>query len=103
MLANGLRLRLTKTQYIWLGRRQQFAKLNLTAIASNFPNNYYCKFSVTVSDLGLRATLEEGLRPTFAPKSLHPLAGRICGYMLDLHHWLHLRQRVMFGIAGLVW
>src|SRR6218665_42949 len=69
MLANGLRLRLTKTQYIWLGRRQQFAKLNLTATASNFSNNYYCKFSVTVSDLGLRATLDQEL--TFAPQSLH--------------------------------
>src|SRR6218665_1130989 len=71
MLANGLRLGLTKTQYIWLGRRQQFAMLNLTAIASNFFNNYYFKFSVTVSDIGLRATLDQGL--TFAPQSLHPL------------------------------
>src|SRR6218665_2402748 len=71
MSANGLRLGLTKTQYMWLGRRQQFAKLNLTAIASNFLNNYYFKFSVTVSDLGLRATLDQQL--TFAPQSLHPL------------------------------
>src|SRR6218665_30117 len=57
MSANGLRLRLTKTKYIWLGRRQQLSKLDLTAIASNFPNNYYFKFSVTVNDLGLRAHL----------------------------------------------
>src|SRR6218665_2565648 len=71
MSANGLRLRLTKTKYIWLGRRQQLAKLHLTAIASNFPNNYYFKFSVTVNDLGLRATLDQEL--TFAPQSLHPL------------------------------
>src|SRR6218665_2175437 len=73
MSANGLRLGLTKTQYIhvWLGRRQQFAKFNLTAIASNFPNKYHFKFSVTVSDLGLRATLDQEL--TFAPQSLHPL------------------------------
>jgi len=71
MSANGQRLGLTKTQYIWLVRRQQFAKLNLTAIASNVPNNYYFKFSVTVSDPGLRATLDQEL--TFAPQSLHPL------------------------------
>ena len=71
MSANGLRLGLTKTQYIWLGRRQQFEKLNLTAIASNFLNNFYFQFSVTVSDLGLRATLDQEL--TFAPQSLHPL------------------------------
>src|SRR6218665_3068260 len=36
MSANGLRLGLTKTQYIWLGRRQQFVKLNLTAIPLSF-------------------------------------------------------------------
>src|SRR6218665_1121068 len=70
MSANGLRLRLTKTQYIWLGRCQQL-EAYLTAIASNFPNNYYFKFSVTVYDLGLGATLDQEL--TFAPQSVHPL------------------------------
>src|SRR6218665_2240643 len=71
MSANGLRLWLTKTQYIWLGRRWELAKLDLTAIASNFHNNYYFKFSVTVRDLGLGATLDQEL--TFAPQSLHLL------------------------------
>ena len=74
MSANGLRLRLTKTQYIWLGRRQQLAKLDLTAIACNFHNNYYFKFSVTVHDLGIQglgAPLDQEL--TFALQSLHPL------------------------------
>src|SRR6218665_850543 len=71
MSANGLRLGLTKTQYIWLGRRQHFAKLNPTAIASNFLDNYYFEFSVTVSELGIRATLDQEL--TIAPQSIHPL------------------------------
>src|SRR6218665_2547272 len=84
MSANGLRLRLTKTQYIWLGRRQQLAKLDLTAIASNFPNNYYFKFSVTVHNLWLGATLDQEL--TFAPQSLHLLPmPRQLHLMLPLH------------------
>src|SRR6218665_2587198 len=53
MSANRLRLRLTNTQNIWLGTRQQRARLDLIAIASNFPNNYYLVFAVTVRDLGL--------------------------------------------------
>src|SRR6218665_3033507 len=27
----------------------------------------------------------------------------ISAYMLDVHHWLPLRQRIEFGIAVLVW
>src|SRR6218665_847956 len=51
---------------IMMMRRQQLAKLDLTVIASNFPNNYYFKFSVTVHNLGLGATLDQ--ERTFAPQ-----------------------------------
>src|SRR6218665_633673 len=51
---------LTDTQYIWLGTRQQLAKLDLAAMALRFP---HIAFSLTVRDLGL--TLDQQL--TFAP------------------------------------
>src|SRR6218665_3539560 len=46
--------------YIWLGTRQQLAKLDLAAMAVRFP---HIAFSLTVRDLGL--TLDQQL--TFAP------------------------------------
>src|SRR6218665_186830 len=55
-----LRLNPSKTQYIWLGTRQQLAKLDLAAMALRFP---HIAFSLTVRYLGL--TLDQQL--TFAP------------------------------------
>ena len=49
------------TQYIWLGTRQQLAKLDLAAMAVRFPHNI--AFSLTVRDLEL--TLDQQF--TFAP------------------------------------
>src|SRR6218665_2622422 len=60
MSSNRLRLNPSKTQYIWLGTRQQLAKLDLAAMAVSFP---HIAFSLTVRDLGL--TLDQQL--TFAP------------------------------------
>src|SRR6218665_1536517 len=60
MSSNPLRLNPSKTQYIWLGARQQLAKLDLVAMALRFP---HIAFSLTVRDLGL--TLDQQL--TFAP------------------------------------
>src|SRR6218665_607417 len=74
MSVNGLGLRLTNTQYIWLDRRHQLAKLNLIAIiASNFPNNYYFKFSVTVHDL-LLGSSQTGSRAYICSSVLTPTA-----------------------------
>jgi len=46
MSSNRLRLNQSKAQYIWLGTRQQLAKLDLAAMAVSFPHNYslltYC-------------------------------------------------------------
>src|SRR6218665_4027998 len=60
MSSNRLRLNPSKTQYIWLGTRQQLAKLDLAVMAVRFP---HIAFSLTVRDLGL--TLDQQL--TFAP------------------------------------
>src|SRR6218665_2986930 len=60
MSSNRLPLNPSKTQYIWLGTRQQLAKLDLAAMAVRFP---HIAFSLTVRDLGL--TLNQQL--TFAP------------------------------------
>src|SRR6218665_3769127 len=60
MSTNRLRLNPSKTQFIWFGTRQQLAKLDLSAIAADFPHFI---FSPVVRDLGL--TLDQEL--TFAP------------------------------------
>src|SRR6218665_2931582 len=60
MSSNRLRLNPSKTQYIWLGTRQQLAKLDLAAIALRFPD---IAFSLTVRDLGLAL----GQQLTIAP------------------------------------
>src|SRR6218665_489288 len=60
IVTNRLRLNPSKTQYIWLGTRQQLAKLDLAAMALRFPR---IAFSLTVRDL--RLTLDQQL--TFAP------------------------------------
>src|SRR6218665_269385 len=70
MSSNRLRLNPSKTQYIWLGTRQQFAKLDLAGIAVSFP---HIAFSLIVRDLGL--TLDQQL--TFAPH-----INRLCYYQL---------------------
>src|SRR6218665_1335820 len=58
MSSNRLRLNPSKTQYIWLGTRQQLTKLDLAAMAVSFP---HIAFSLTVRDFGLTQQL------TFAP------------------------------------
>src|SRR5678815_3563226 len=56
MSSNRLRLNPNKTQYIWLGTRQQLAKINLEALALEFP---WITFSSSVLDLGV--TLDQEL------------------------------------------
>src|SRR6218665_2098010 len=58
MSSNRLRLNPSKTQYIWLGTRQQLAKLDLAAMAVRFP---HIAFSLTIRDLGL--TLDQQRLP----------------------------------------
>ena len=50
MSSNRLRLNSLKTKFIWLGTRQQLAKLDMVALATNFPNFI---FSSVVRDLGV--------------------------------------------------
>src|SRR6218665_190561 len=69
MSSNRLRLNPHKTQFIWLGTRQQLAKLDLAALTSAFP---HFTFSSTVLDLGV--TLDQEL--TLAPH-IHSLC-RAC-------------------------
>src|ERR1043165_8729640 len=56
MSSNRLRLNSSKTQFIWLGTRQQLAKLDMAAIATAFP---HFVFSSEVRDLGV--TLDQEL------------------------------------------
>ena len=56
MSSNRLRLNPNKTQYIWFGTRQQLAKINLEALALEFP---WITFSSSVRDLGV--TLDQEL------------------------------------------
>src|SRR5688572_32807931 len=51
MSSNRLRLNSSKTQFIWLGTRQQLAKLDMAALATAFPHFI---FSSVVRDLGVR-------------------------------------------------
>ena len=73
MSSNRLRLNSLKTQFIWLGTRQQLAKLDMAALATAFP---HFVFSSVVRDLGV--TLDQEL--TFAPH-IHSLS-RACYYQL---------------------
>ena len=73
MSSNRLRLNPSKTQFIWLGTRQQLAKIDLAALATEFPQ---FAFSTTVRDLGV--TLDQEL--TFA-RHIHQLC-RDCYYQL---------------------
>jgi ribonuclease P/MRP protein subunit RPP40 len=50
MSSNRLRLNPTKTQYIWFGTRQQLAKIDMKALALEFP---LVTFSPFVRDLGI--------------------------------------------------
>src|SRR6218665_829223 len=61
MSSNRLRLNAQKTKLIWLGNRQQLAKLNLDALSAEFPT---MSFSQVVRDLGvLLAHLQSSHRP----------------------------------------
>ena len=50
MSSNRLRLNSAKTKFMWLGTRQQLAKLNLEDLAIKFPTY---NFSATARDLGI--------------------------------------------------
>src|SRR6218665_492172 len=73
MSSNRLRLNPHKTQFIWLGTRQQLAKLDMVALTSAFP---HFTFSSTIRDLGV--TLDQEL--TLAPH-IYSLC-RACYYQL---------------------
>ena len=73
MASNRLRLNSAKTKFMWLGTRQQLAKLNLLFLSAKFPG---FTFSASVRDLGI--LLDQEL--TFAPH-LHRLT-RDCLYQL---------------------
>src|ERR1700733_5175586 len=73
MSSNRLRLNSSKTQLIWLGTRQQLARLDMTALATAFP---LFTFSSVVRDLGV--TLDCEL--TFIPHL--NLLSRNCFYQL---------------------
>ena len=73
MSSNRLRLNSAKTQFIWLGTRQQLARLDMVALAAAFP---LFTFSSVVRDLGV--TLDREL--SFAPHI--NLLSRDCFYQL---------------------
>src|SRR6218665_2140304 len=50
MSSNRLRLNAQKNKFIWMGNRQQLAKLNLDALSAEFPT---MSFSQAVRDLGV--------------------------------------------------
>src|SRR3984885_8445094 len=56
MSSNRLRLNPSKTQYIWLGTRQQLAKIDMESLETEFP---WVTFSLYVRDLGV--TLDQEL------------------------------------------
>jgi len=64
MSSNWLRLNTQTTKFIWLGARQQLAKLNLNTLSAEFRT---MSFSPVVCDLGgplrLRADLQSSNRP----------------------------------------
>jgi len=53
--SNRLRLTSTKTQFIWLGTRQQLARLDMAALSAAFP---LLIFSSAVCDLGVTLDCE---------------------------------------------
>src|SRR6218665_3747635 len=71
--SNRLRLNSAKTQFIWLGTRQQLARLDMAALSDAFP---LLTFSSAVRDLGV--TLDCQL--TFATHINH--LSRDCFYQL---------------------
>src|SRR6218665_1946344 len=73
MSSNRLRLNSFKTKFSWIGTRQQLAKLDMVALAADFPHFI---FSSVVRGLGV--TLDQEL--TFAPH-LNSLS-RSCYYQL---------------------
>src|SRR6218665_278679 len=76
MSSNCLRLNPHKTQFIWLGTRQQLAKLDMVALTSAFP---HFTFSSTVRDLGV--TLDQEL--TLAPH-IHSLTTVVLFILVSL-------------------
>src|SRR6218665_1762361 len=87
MSSNRLRLNPHKTQFIWLGTRQQLAKLDMVALTSAFP---HFTFFSRVRDLGV--TLDQEL--TLAPH-IHSLC-RACYYQL---HQLRTVSRSLTSTA----
>src|SRR6218665_1035129 len=76
MSPNRLRLNSAKTQFIWLGTRQQLSRLDMAALSDAFP---LLTFSSAVRDLGV--TLDCQL--TFATHATHiNLLSRDCFYQL---------------------
>src|SRR6218665_1875304 len=73
MSSNRLRLNSAKTQFIWLGNRQQLARLDMAALSAAFP---LLTFSSAVRDLGV--TLDSEL--TFSTQI--NLLSRDCLYQL---------------------
>src|SRR6218665_2348345 len=67
MSSNRLRLNSLKTKFIWLGSRQQLAKLDMVAFAADFP---YFIFSSVICDLGV--TLDQELTFCSSPKLTQP-------------------------------
>src|SRR6218665_2185191 len=55
MSSNRLRLNSAKTQFIWLGTRQQLARLDMAALSAAFP---LLTFSSAVRDLGVTLDCE---------------------------------------------
>src|SRR6218665_726596 len=81
MSTNHLRLNPSKTQFISFGTRQQLAKLDLSAVAADFPHFI---FSPVVHDLGV--TLDQEL--TFAPH-IHRLCRDSYYQLCQLHTVIH--------------
>src|SRR6218665_11586 len=64
MSSNRLRLNSAKTQFIWLGTRQQLARLDKAALSAAFP---LLTYSSAVRDLSV--TLDCALFPWWVPRS----------------------------------
>src|SRR6218665_511152 len=90
MSSNRLRLNSLKTQYIWLGTRQQLAKLDLVSLTHEFPTFV---FSTSVRDLGV--ILDQELSFTENISSL----SRSCFYQL---HQLRVVSRSLL-LLSLPW
>src|SRR6218665_1133533 len=87
MSSNRLRLNPSKTQYIWLGTRQQLAKLDLAAMALRFPHYSlltYC--SRLGTHTGSAAYLCSSHSPPM-PRLLLPAASATCTCHPSLSHF----------------